>query len=168
MDLLHWSIRPVDTVESVDQEPGESAIHHKPHGFWVSVGDGEDGWREWCESSDFGIARLAECHRVTLVEGANILRISSAHELLDFTRCFEAMREWQKKSSDLDWRGNAIDWREVAKKHDGIIIAPYIWECRLNPRSHWYYSWDVASGCIWNADAIAGIERLCNSKRRAA
>jgi hypothetical protein len=45
-----------------------------------------------------------------------------------------------------------IDWPAVTKKYSGIEISPYRWEKRLN--SFWYYGYDIASGCIWNKDAL--------------
>lgn len=48
-----------------------------------------------------------------------------------------------------------IDWQAVASDHDGIIISPYNWPARHE--MIWYYPWDCASGCIWNADAITSI-----------
>lgn len=32
--------------------------------------------------------------------------------------------------------------------------APYQWECRLDRDTFWYYSWDCASACIWNLQAV--------------
>ena len=43
------------------------------------------------------------------------------------------------------------DWAKVASHYDGIEICPYI-ESRRNMT--WYYGWDVASGCVWNASGI--------------
>ncbi|QBI98814.1 hypothetical protein SEA_BOBBY_184 [Mycobacterium phage Bobby] len=51
-----------------------------------------------------------------------------------------------------DW----IDWGKVAADYGGIIIAPYQWSRRMDP--HWYYTWDCASGCIWNLEAIESLE----------
>lgn len=49
-----------------------------------------------------------------------------------------------------------IDWDAVAGTYQGIIITPYIWERRLGD-SAWYYSWDCASGCIWDPAAIGSL-----------
>lgn len=32
-----------------------------------------------------------------------------------------------------------IDWPQVAQHYDGIIIAPYCWEMRLDREAGWYY-----------------------------
>jgi hypothetical protein len=40
-----------------------------------------------------------------------------------------------------------VDWKRVSEKYGGIEIVPYIYEARHEML--WYYTWDVASGCIW-------------------
>ncbi len=47
-----------------------------------------------------------------------------------------------------------LEWDKVKDKYQGIIIAPYQWECRLALETCWYYGWDCASGCIWDLDCI--------------
>ena len=44
------------------------------------------------------------------------------------------------------------------RRVDGIIIAPYQWYCRMTV--DWYYTWDCASGCIWNLDAIESVNAV--------
>lgn len=46
-----------------------------------------------------------------------------------------------------------INWPAVAIEYQGVIVAPYSWE----RRNSWYYPWDCASGCIWDAAAIESI-----------
>jgi hypothetical protein len=60
---------------------------------------------------------------------------------------------------DADIKGypyliESVDWKEVAKNHAGLEINPYFWEKRLNSKTNWYYGWDMASGVIWDLDAI--------------
>ncbi len=61
-----------------------------------------------------------------------------------------------------------VDWAKVAKLYDGIIIAPYISARRLAHSVNWYYTWDCASGCIWNPRAIKSIKLIEEPKRRTA
>lgn len=156
--LSHFSDKrlSLDSLVALEQD----AARFKPRGFWVSV-DGPDDWEGWCTSEGFRLERLAIRHRVTVTDAANILRMSCGAELDDFTRRYAG--EWDS------FRGNKIDWPKVAGDYDGIIIAPYVWSCRLDgPSSGWYYSWDCASGCIWNLDAIASIEVTVDLQREAA
>lgn len=115
--------------------------HFKPRGLWVSV-DGEDDWPTWCAAEEYGIGP----HRfvVTLTDTADILHLATPEQIRDFGR------EYGGDYYD-------IDWTRVAEKHQGIIIAPYQWSLRLAHEVAWYYPWDAASGCIWDATAIAAV-----------
>lgn len=145
MTLAHYSVEPVHEVRSVAIQDGPRDF--KPKGFWLSVDDGE-GWVDWCLAEQFRLERLLVRHIVTLAPRANILRLSSAKEVRGFSAEY----------GSLD-RGfcNKIDWPRIAGIYQGIIIAPYQWDCRLEHDTHWYYSWDCSSGCIWDAAAIASI-----------
>jgi hypothetical protein len=74
---------------------------------------------------------------------ARVLHLSSSDELLAFHAEF-GLDNWK------------VSWIAVAEQWQGIIIAPYLWERRLGDPS-WYYTWDCASGCIWDATAIASV-----------
>lgn len=119
----------------------------KPHGFWVSDED-DYGWHEWCNNENFYIENLKVAHEITLHEDANILYIRSVEALDEFTERY--------RLSPIS--SHQICWAEVAKEYQGIIITPYLWERRLDRNSSWYYGWDVASGCIWDAKAIKSIK----------
>lgn len=147
LTLLHYSRFPLthDALFVKDQiEPG---AYRKPCGLWVSV-EGEDDWASWCKSESFGIGRLI--HRITLAPDANILLCSDKLDLYVFTE------RYVEECGRYRYRG--INWRRVAAEYDGIIIAPYQWECRLNDYTEWYYGWDCASGCVWEPRAVVGVE----------
>jgi len=151
--LSHFSSEPVSVVRSVEQRwryelPSE---HEKPKGFWVSV-DGEDDWASWCASEDFGIGQIR--HNVVLAPNANILR---CHDKLDVLCLTE---RYGIDIPGYSWSRKAIDWQRIASEYQGLIIAPYVWECRLNDECNWYYGWDCASGCIWDAAAIASVSEV--------
>lgn len=151
--LSHYSNEPVVTVRSVEQgwRYGMPSVYEKPSGLWVSV-DGEDDWTAWCKSERFAIGTIH--HRVWLAPGANLLWCDCANDLDCLTERYGAER------SGFSWRQIAIDWARVAGDYQGIIIAPYIWSRRLHDAYSWYYSWDCASGCIWDADAIELIQPI--------
>lgn len=148
-NLLHYAGSPVVLGRrAYRQEPD-----FKPRGLWVSVGD---DWRRWCDGEDFNQDRLSACHRVELSNNANILRIEDAAGVDRFTSKFYR--------NDTGWRfDGGIDWRMVADQWQGIIIAPYCYERRMEPNTFWYYPWDCASGCIWDLSAIAAVTLLESS-----
>lgn len=147
MKLTHYSFTPLvlDRTRTYEQDEPISS-HQKPRGFWVSV-DGEYDWKEWCTDEHFHLAALDNPTALTLAPDANVLLITTVAELIAFTG--EYGIESRYSSHAL-----AIDWHRVAQEYDGIIVTPYIWECRLKTYTSWYYGWDCASGCIWNLDAL--------------
>ena len=152
LTLIHFSAEPLGPIESRGQNRQATG---KPTGLWVSVEGDEDGWRDWCLSEDFSLDRLAITSRIELADDAQILRVDSAAGIDELGRLFGVESEY--------WTGprpyfDRIDWARVAELYQGIVIAPYIWSRRLNGGAFWYYGWDCASGCIWDASAIARID----------
>lgn len=152
MELMHYSDVPVvlDRTRVYEPQSDGEYTYEKPQGFWVSVA-GDDDWPAWCESEDFRLGRLIFSHRVTLAAGANVLILESPSALDAFTGEYRP-RGMEHAHSGL---GPGIDWRRVADRYDGIVIAPYQYSRRFDLA--WYYGWDCASGCIWNLDAIADL-----------
>ena len=150
MRLLHYSDQPLLSVHSVEQVGGMAERGNKPNGLWVSV-EGEDDWKSWCESEDFSTNSMNAVTEVVLAENSNVLVIETSAALLAFHDEFRALSDPPRFSS--------IRWPDVAAMYDGIIIAPYRWDHRLDGvASNWYYSWDCASGCLWNARAIYALK----------
>ncbi len=145
--LIHYSREPLLEVRSVPA--GLQPAHFKPTGLWVSV-EGDDDWKAWCEDRAFMLDCLTHPHEIVLEDTANILRIRDAKGIDDFSR-----RYLSDAGGFLS--GYRIDWGAVASSFDGIIIAPYIWARRLCGDAPWYYTWDCASGCIWNARAVQRV-----------
>ncbi len=145
MIYYHYSAEPLLAVHSIEQL---GLRDDKPSGLWISD-DTDYGWRKWCEDNDFRIDTLK--HRYEIKICGNLLRINSGDELEIFTR--------EYVSSENNWR-QKVDWSRIAKAFDGILITPYIYSHRLLDNFYWYYSWDCASGCIWNASAIESIKLM--------
>ena len=142
--LVHYSREPLERIVSVAQieQP-----HFKPRGLWISVDGNDDGWREWCDNEGFQLDSLKFVHDIRLAKSANVLRITNADGIDRFDDAYSA-----SLNPEISFR--SIDWKKVAGEYQGIIIAPYIWQKRLSDNAQWYYAWDCASGCIWDAAAI--------------
>lgn len=161
MILEHFAPSPVALTPRSYVQPGRIFSHQKPTGLWVSV-KGDDDWPTWCEEESFCPERMAFCYRVEIASDANVRIVEGVAELDSFHEEFAL--EWTESYS---WKSYGIDWRAVAERYQGLIIAPYIWSRRLHrPVSDWYYGWDCASGCIWDLSAIASFDLV--ARREAA
>lgn len=145
MILKHFSLEPLREIHSSKNDKDVLSIICKPNGLWVSVEGAEYGWYDWCKENDFNLQKFNYETLIELTSTANVLMIDSPTGLDTFT---------EEYGEQYLSRMMIINWTRVASKYDGIIIAPYIWEKRLDINTMWYYGWDCASGCIWNADAI--------------
>ena len=144
--LIHYSSTPLTGVYPVEQNTG---LNMKPSGLWVSVEGHGNTWKDWCEAEEFHLERLTHAHEIELAPGANVLRVSGEDAILGFTR------QYRRTKANCQYELYAIDWPRVASEYQGVLIAPYVWALRLDPRVAWYYPWDCASGCIWDARAVA-------------
>jgi len=138
--LIHYSKEPLTKVISKEQEADGWFQFTKPKGLWISV-EGEDDWAEWCKAENFIDTTKQIANIVELSPEANVLWIKGTLEFDVFDERYGQRVEF----------GRNIDWPRVATEYQGLIIAPYLWDRRL---LNWYYGWDCASGCIWDAKAI--------------
>lgn len=162
--LYHYSAHPITELKQDfhDLHRREIPIFQKPHGVWFSVEDfGEDdqNWKSWCQGEGFRLEALKYKYAISLSKGARILHMSTTEELEAFSLKYQG----NEPTAFKQIKGNPyqkpyiyiIDWERVMLEHDGIIIAPYNWHCRLmNSTTSWYYGWDCSSGCVWNMKVI--------------
>jgi len=149
--LLHYSAQSI-VGKQIYTRTAECAVEIKPHGLWVSV-EGPDDWKSWCEAEAWGLDHLRAVAEIVVRPDAAILRLSCPAEIDRFHAEFTAPLYPGERS------GFGVDWRRVAETYSGIVIAPYQWSRRLDGNARWYYAWDCASGCIWDASAIAEIRQ---------
>ena len=153
---VHFTDEPLTAVEAREQKPRP---RFKPTGLWVSDED-DYGWKAWAEeemSERCGEGRLRLAYEVTLAEGANLLSLSTVAALDEFSETYGVDRGGPLRALGGRYI-DAVDWQAVAAKYAGILITPYVWECRLSSQTAWYYPWDCASGCIWDPAAIATVQ----------
>lgn len=178
MRLVHYSADIVTKVHGhrqsnpLDPKNRSSALPGKPKGFWLSDDD-EHGWRQWCKSEGFRTYSLRYEHEVKLSPKARILYLRTAKDIDDFAAKYgfslldrldkAAGRPTFSERYGRDASIDGIDWHRLTRKYHGIVITPYIWEQRLG-KHMWYYTWDCASGCIWNARAIESITMVKERK----
>jgi hypothetical protein len=162
--LYHYSAHPITELRQNfhDLHRREIPVFQKPHGVWFSVEDfGEDdqNWKSWCEGERFRLEALKYKYAISLSKGARILYMSTTEELEAFSLKYQGndLVKLNRLSNNPYQKPYIyfIDWERVMLEYDGIIIAPYNWQCRLmNSMTSWYYGWDCSSGCIWNMKVI--------------
>lgn len=120
--------------------------HHgrKPFGgLWYSFGN---NWIQWSEQVPWRI-------RMFIHE----IKINSEHMLI--LKNIEETSLLEKKYGSKRYDGfryeTLINWKKVAKDYGGV-------ELQRNSMHHrdWQEPWDVASGCIWNKQALADTKLL--------
>ena len=158
--LTHYSADPVSDVYSVAQplEP-----HFKPYGLWVSVDAGSISWPDYieAEAGDHHY-RLRVVHDVQLAPDARILLIATVDDFDAFAGQYGRNPRLAAPPGYYSY----IDWKAVSEAYQGIVIAPYRYDRRLDG-GLWYYGWDCASGCIWDASAMAAIAVRTSARRVA-
>lgn len=124
----------------------------KPFGLWYGFGKSWINWvraemPEWEE----------EFFQNTFELDLNIEKILTINKdnILSFTEEYRDKDEIRKAIFGL-----CVDWGRVAEDYHGIESPKYLSDYRLDNRTHWYYSWDCASGCVWNKKAVKSITRL--------
>jgi hypothetical protein len=151
--LIHYATEPV----SLNPICYIQQVEMKPKGLWFSVEGLPDdtNWVDWCTDNEFRQDTLKYKHEIKLKEGSNVLWLNSISHIAEFNK-----RYFELECGMI----NSIDWVKVSYDYAGIIIAPYVWECRFEPSCFWYYGWDCASGCIWDLDQIESFELLKQKK----
>jgi hypothetical protein len=137
---IHMSKNPINKLE---KRHYTQICDDKPDGFWYGFGN---EWIEWTETA--GPERKGEYIYEVDINGANILQIKAYSEFLAFTK------EYGSCKQIIPGVLFSIDWPKIHLKYDGIEINPYIDQARISDKFLWYYSWDVASGCIWNLEKV--------------
>jgi len=140
--FYHYSAKTVPAVKSTPPNPINL---FKPEGFWISD-DNDFGWLEWCKEEEFRLDGLNIRHEV-IVDTTDILWIKTAKELIDLDARYNSPGFPRKYE---------FPWHWLHAEYKGIIISPYQWSLRLDGPA-WYYPWDCASGCIWDASAVRSI-----------
>lgn len=130
------------------ERPYKQGVGYKPDGFWYAI---DRAWLDWCEAKDFD---CSSNHVYVLdIDYRRVLRLRSVDDILTFNRHYGARSRTH----------NFIDWARVAADYAGIEIAPYQYSLRMDRRVGWYYTWDVASGCVWDPSVILGAREIDES-----
>lgn len=149
MDLAHYTAEPfmLDRTRGYLQPEFGNG---KPVGLWLSD-DADHGWKAWCQEEEWGLDRLVHRTSFRVAEGANVLHLATLSDL-------QAFSDEYRRTDIVALSRHYVMWERVVEEYDGVLITPYQWQARLDFDSMWYFSWDVASGCFWNLDAVEVVD----------
>lgn len=130
MKFTHHTTDPfvLDRNRQYEQAVEENYTHVKPDGLWLSV-DGD--WERYCSEDacvDDSEGNHYRHHTFThetsfSLDLETVLLVTSSNEMRGFGEIFR----------DRSYRGRGgVDWARVASQYKGILIAPYLWEMRLD------------------------------------
>lgn len=161
--LIHYSDARLEHLRST----ANPRDYGRPYGLWVSVGD---AWLNYQRQQ--ALTEVGSAHYPHKFRYANEITVRPDHGILVITDGgeFDAFNDAYSEPRGRDLAGEetrGIPWGRVLQDYTGIIIAPHLEEKAQRightriplpvAESEWYYTWVVASGCIWDASVIANV-----------
>jgi hypothetical protein len=165
---VHVSRGPISKLQKMPQGEGP-----KPNGLWY---DCDKKWIDWVQSEMPEWAKHYSYIYVVHLNKSNILELKTEDDVLNFTEKYtfnkspsinvndlrEQLGISRSEGYDKNWdlmggyagMGMHIDWGKVASQYSGIEICPYQGGLRMDNRTRWYYTWDIASGCVWDPAGV--------------
>jgi hypothetical protein len=126
----------------------------KPNGLWFAHGD---EWLQYIKKTNFFMTRYNYLYEIEVFL-ERIIYITNLKELYEFSK--------QYCSGNNNDTCMTIDWNKVLNttKKMGIFITPNLKSILRKYKEHddytnfqqmeWYLTWDIASGVVWNKNAI--------------
>ena len=112
-----------------------------------------------CNSNGIGLSWIDWVRdEMPQLEHDNVFKIDINEDKMLLIKNIEQLSAFDKEYGFSKYIHRVINWSKVASKYGGIEISPYIYEGRM--KYDWYYTWDVASGCIWEDGVITNIEKI--------
>ena len=127
----------------------------KPNGFWYSI-NGE--WQKWVNNE----MTLRKYNHPIVFKKNSFIGINDIHN----TSRILSIKNLVELNLFIDRyliKTLCIDWFKVSSHYAGIEILfnpREIPEILSNNKYTWFYSWDVASGCIWDIIKVIDYSQL--------
>ena len=147
-----------DQVYSVDHE------NYKPIGFWYGC------WYSWQKWTSGEMPDLYNKYkRVVSVTFKPNVTTDIYHPDPNKILVISTLNDFDTFTKKYHINDYTVDWKRVSQDYAGIEVCrddnndPYFHERRTS--TMWWYSWDAASGCIWNLkQIIKSVDFLCNKE----
>ena len=105
--------------------------------------------------ADANVVKITNLEEFDIFHGKYSFTLESDHSNYNGIESFGILMEQLSTNESAVESSKLIDWAEVAKDYQGVLITPYLEERRTR---YWYNTWDCASGCIWDTTCMASIE----------
>jgi len=144
------------------QKKYKQQITFKPSGFWISykndwlitgidMGISQDRYNNESYMYEIKFKNGIFTKSLSEIKKGKILKISTKNDLINFHNKYKhTVTVGVSKRRYI-----CINWKNVSKDFSGIEIAPYQHSLRMT--YDWYYSFDVASTCIWDNSVFKNI-----------
>lgn len=131
---------------------GTSGYTLKPtHGFWGSVENSENGWKQWCQKEGFCGDKLDLCLRFNLMPNAKVMKVQTlddiAYLIKNYPAPFTSKISIYESYVRMGLPYKAIDYGKMSKDFDGI-------EYSYTKLGNILGQWDCDSVIIFNPDVI--------------
>ena len=111
-------------------------------GLWASRIDSPNGWKDWCESNEFGTEKLTTSFMFTLKEDAKVLIITNTKQLEQLPK--------MKNPLPIPTMWSMIDYEALATEYDALeLLISEDYELYFS-----LYGWDCDSIVIMNPEVI--------------
>ena len=136
----------------------------KPVGLWYA---NASDWYGWLSSEMIHYLRTYKSVYKIDINVNAVLSLKSTADVIAFTKLYGYFPKYRERvykrykflnTPDERLKAYDIDWKKVSENFSAIEITPY--QHILRHKLLWYYTWDVASGCIWNKKAIRKIQKI--------
>jgi hypothetical protein len=143
----------------------QSTGYFKPNGLWFSQGA---EWLQHMKKTNYNMTKYNYLFTLE-VDLSKLILITNLIELHKFTSLYGNFKAFKKDTTicvEINWK-RAIEETKKA----GILISPNI-NALINKHKkeyvntttfsglEWYLTWDIASGAIWNKQAIAHYNQI--------
>ena len=152
---IHLSSKEI--TEVYDTDNSSRTNDEKPLGLWYGF---SEAWVKFSKQ-EFGSDNIHHFSNIKFaydvkVINTNIIVLKDIHDVSNFTKSF---------ASKGGTSYTRIDWSKVSKEYSGIEIPTYkeegmYWYSNKSPNYNWLSAWDVASGCIWNKEAVRKLRPM--------
>ncbi len=150
----------------------QKGTYFKPYGLWFACGD---AWIQFITGEQYAPHEYKYLYEVKLRK-KHILTINTLAQLHNFQKQYGHAEQvkhldygkllFERRRVYIVQDYHYIDWKKVQDAgYTGVVICPFLLS-KTNITTEniaqyfWYWAWDIASGVVWNKDAVKQVSLL--------